>query len=107
MSAAVAEKKRWTSQEYLEMERNSLEKHEYFDGDVFLMAGASPEHNLIVAGLLAQGMPAFEAACAATWIHSEAGNVAGPGMIECCAHCWRIFCPIQAAFGWPWHWRGW
>jgi ADP-dependent NAD(P)H-hydrate dehydratase / NAD(P)H-hydrate epimerase len=35
----------------------------------------------IVAGLLAQGMPAFEAAAAAVWLHSEAGNEAGPGLI--------------------------
>jgi hydroxyethylthiazole kinase-like uncharacterized protein yjeF len=35
----------------------------------------------LVAGLLAQGMPAFEAASAATWLHNEAGNEAGPGLI--------------------------
>jgi hydroxyethylthiazole kinase-like uncharacterized protein yjeF len=34
-----------------------------------------------VAGLLAQGMPAFEAATAATWLHGEAGGEAGPGLI--------------------------
>jgi hydroxyethylthiazole kinase-like uncharacterized protein yjeF len=34
-----------------------------------------------VAGLLAQGMPAFEAASAATWLHGETGNEAGPGLI--------------------------
>lgn len=35
----------------------------------------------LVAGLVAQGMPAFEAACAAGWIHAEAGRRFGPGLI--------------------------
>ena len=34
-----------------------------------------------VTGLLAQGMPAFEAASAATWLHGETGTEAGPGLI--------------------------
>ncbi|MEO0881141.1 MAG: NAD(P)H-hydrate dehydratase [Pseudomonadota bacterium] len=33
------------------------------------------------AGLLAQGMPAFEAACAAVWIHGDAGLRIGPGLV--------------------------
>lgn len=35
-----------------------------------------------VLGLLAQGMPAFEAACAAVWLHGECGRLAGRGMIS-------------------------
>ncbi|MEA2928230.1 MAG: ADP-dependent NAD(P)H-hydrate dehydratase / NAD(P)H-hydrate epimerase, partial [Hyphomicrobiales bacterium] len=36
----------------------------------------------MIAGLLAQGMAGFEAACAGTWLHGEAGNEAGPGLIS-------------------------
>ena len=36
----------------------------------------------MIAGLLAQGMPAFEAACAGAWLHGETGNEAGPGLIS-------------------------
>ncbi len=36
----------------------------------------------LLAGLLAQGMPAFEATAAAVWLHGEAANAAGIGMIS-------------------------
>lgn len=36
----------------------------------------------LIGGLMAQGMPAFEAASAATWLHGEAGTEAGPGLIS-------------------------
>ena len=38
--------------------------------------------SLVISGLLAQGMPTFEAAAAAAWIHGEAAAAAGPGMIS-------------------------
>lgn len=44
-------------------------------------AGSGDVLSGIAAGLLAQGMPAFEAACAAVWIHAEAGRRFGPGLI--------------------------
>ena len=38
-------------QAYLERERLSAIKHEYTQGEVFAMTGASPEHNLIVMNI--------------------------------------------------------
>ena len=35
----------------------------------------------VVAGLLAQGMPAFESAAAAVWLHGRAGEALGVGLI--------------------------
>ncbi|TAK50362.1 MAG: NAD(P)H-hydrate dehydratase [Xanthobacteraceae bacterium] len=35
----------------------------------------------IIGAMLAQGMPAFEAAATAVWLHGEAGCEAGPGLI--------------------------
>jgi hydroxyethylthiazole kinase-like uncharacterized protein yjeF len=44
-------------------------------------AGAGDVLAGIIAGLLAQGAPAFEATCIGVWMHGEAGNEAGPGLI--------------------------
>ena len=42
---------RYTIEEYLVMERASEERHEYLDGDVYAMAGESPEHSAICMNL--------------------------------------------------------
>ncbi|MCC6551747.1 MAG: Uma2 family endonuclease [Polyangiaceae bacterium] len=54
MNAEAAGKRTWTPDEYLAMERSSPQKHEYSGGEVFAMAGASKEHNLIVTNVVGE-----------------------------------------------------
>jgi ADP-dependent NAD(P)H-hydrate dehydratase / NAD(P)H-hydrate epimerase len=44
-------------------------------------AGAGDVLTGFIAGLLAQGMPPFEAACAGAWLHGDAAGRFGPGLI--------------------------
>jgi len=44
-------------------------------------AGAGDVLSGMISGLLAQGVPAFEAACIGVWMHGEAAREAGPGLI--------------------------
>jgi hydroxyethylthiazole kinase-like uncharacterized protein yjeF len=44
-------------------------------------AGAGDVLSGMILGLLAQGVPAFEAACIGVWMHGEAAREAGPGLI--------------------------
>ena len=44
-------------------------------------AGAGDVLTGLIAGLLAQGMTAFDAACAGAWLHGDAAARFGPGLI--------------------------
>jgi hydroxyethylthiazole kinase-like uncharacterized protein yjeF len=45
-------------------------------------AGSGDVLSGYIGGLVAQGMESFEAACAAAWIHAEAAELHGPGLIS-------------------------
>jgi Uma2 family endonuclease len=45
---------KYTAAEYLELEETSLEKNEFYKGEIFAMAGASISHNQIVANSLGE-----------------------------------------------------
>ncbi len=44
-------KKRYTVEEYLELERKAGHKSEYLDGQIYAVAGASPSHSVITVNL--------------------------------------------------------
>lgn len=44
-------------------------------------AGSGDVLSGLIGGLVAQGMPAFEAAAMAVWVHGAAGDAVGPGLI--------------------------
>ncbi|MBC7388997.1 MAG: Uma2 family endonuclease [Opitutaceae bacterium] len=51
----LPEKKPFISpEEYLLAERNAFEKSEYFNGEIFAMAGATKEHNRIVSSVIGE-----------------------------------------------------
>ncbi len=49
--AIAYNKRRYTIEEYLEMENASEDKHEYYQGEIFAMSGAKIQHNIIASNL--------------------------------------------------------
>ena len=45
---------RYTEEQYLSIEREAAERHEYLDGQIYAMAGESPEHGAICTNLTAE-----------------------------------------------------
>jgi Uma2 family endonuclease len=50
--ATAYSKRKYTVDEYLELEAASEEKHEYYHGELFVMQGAKFQHNQVTANLL-------------------------------------------------------
>jgi Uma2 family endonuclease len=44
--------KRWTTEEYLAFEESSSERHDFVGGELYMMSGASENHNLIVTNII-------------------------------------------------------
>ena len=44
--------RKYSEAEYLQIERESLDKHQFYQGEMFQMAGASRQHNRIVTNLI-------------------------------------------------------
>jgi Uma2 family endonuclease len=47
-------KKNYTVSEYLALESDAPEKHEFYNGEIFLRAGGSESHNVIVGNISAE-----------------------------------------------------
>ena len=46
-------KKFYSIEEYLQMENEAVEKHEYYQGEIFAMSGAGNRHNIISINIIA------------------------------------------------------
>jgi Uma2 family endonuclease len=54
MPAILKEQRKYSLEEYAELEKSSEERLEYFEGNVWSMAGASPNHEIVVVNLTSE-----------------------------------------------------
>jgi Uma2 family endonuclease len=73
-----------TPEEYLRLERASLEKHEYADGQMFAMAGANRKHRLITGNIFV-ALRAIQKASGCVCDNSET----------------RLFTPVSKRYTYP------
>ncbi|MCE9527608.1 MAG: Uma2 family endonuclease, partial [Planctomycetales bacterium] len=52
--SSIPKKRIYNLEEYLALEASSPEKHEYYRGEVFLMAGGSVQHGIIIGNIYHQ-----------------------------------------------------
>lgn len=62
-----ASKKIWSEEEYLALERESDERYEYLDGEVFMMAGESPQHADISVNLVGEFRAKLKGSSCRVW----------------------------------------
>lgn len=87
---SALENPRYTPEQYLEWERAAPVKSEYFDGQIFAMAGASEEHVLIVTNLVRELSTQFKGKPCRTYSNdmrvkvSESGLYTYPDVVVVC-----------------------
>jgi Uma2 family endonuclease len=57
MTGAGAPRHRYTFRDYLDLEESSATKHEFFAGEIYAMAGGTPEHAALAAEVIAALRP--------------------------------------------------
>jgi Uma2 family endonuclease len=52
--AVAYNQRKYSIEEYLEMENASTEKHEYYQGEIFAMSGAKMQHNIVAGNIFGE-----------------------------------------------------
>lgn len=92
---SALETPRYTPDQYLEWERAAPVKSEYFDGQIFAMAGASEAHNLITLNIAGELRQQFKGKPCRTYSNdmrvkvSESGLYTYPDVVVVCGE--RVF----------------